>query len=43
MLMAAVMPRLLKLPVGGCDSSFTNRFGSELFAEPGQCSSGVIL
>ena len=35
MLMAAVMPRLLKLPVGSCDSSFMKRCDEpQLAAEP---------
>ena len=42
-LTAAVMPRLLKLPVGNCDSSFTSRFASpSCFPRRGHGSSGVI-
>ena len=43
MLTAAVMPRLLKLPVGNCDSSLTHRRDSpSCFPSRGQGSSGVI-
>ncbi len=43
MLMAAAIPRLLKLPVGSCDSSLTHNFFKPSCAPSrGQGKSGVI-